>query len=221
MELQKRVCKIKARIEPYGAGWTDVYFDFGDGHERKFIISHCMGDQFEDMLKVLYHLYPEQEDYLDGGRYIDYEDDIPESGHFLWNEEGCWTEWKIERVPVKNVDFIIGIQIDYYHEFVVRKDGGGYTTAKEKYETAQYEINYKDFCYAVADAYTKALKKHGFWGYHYSIYTAEFNIRYLLFLKSLALNNFDARELYRSSIEGEGECSDFEKEIELIMFDMS
>ena len=30
----------------------------------------------------------------------------------------------------------------------------------------EYTVDYADMCYAVADACTKALKKHGFNGYH-------------------------------------------------------
>ena len=30
MEMIRRDCKIKMKIVPYGAGWTDVYINFGD-----------------------------------------------------------------------------------------------------------------------------------------------------------------------------------------------
>ena len=45
------------------------------------------------------------------------------------------------------------------------------------------------------------------------------HLRYLLFLKSVALGNFEARELITLE-EGKGEKSPFEKELELLLFDM-
>ena len=75
-------------------------------------------------------------------------------------------------------------------------------------------------CYAVADAYTKALKKHGFWGYHQATYTEDISIRMLLFLKSIALGNLETRDLVFHDNEKEGETADFNKELELLLFDM-
>lgn len=46
------------------------------------------------------------------------------------------------------------------------------------------------------------------------------NIRYLLFFKSIALGNMEARELTFYDEKGKGETSDFSKEIELLVFDM-
>ena len=45
------------------------------------------------------------------------------------------------------------------------------------------------------------------------------HLRYLLFIKSAALDNFEARELTDMG-DKNGEGSSFEKEIELLMFDM-
>ena len=88
---------------------------------------------------------------------------------------------------------------------------------KKHYE---YELRYEDVCYAVADACTKALKKHGFWGFHHSCYVPDMNVRYLLFLKSIGLGNMEARELTFYDEKGMGETSDFNKEMELLLFDM-
>ena len=59
------------RLVPYGGGWTDVYVDFGDG-ELYFIISHCLGDDFDTLMRALYHLYPEQPDYENADDLVDY-----------------------------------------------------------------------------------------------------------------------------------------------------
>lgn len=66
----------------------------------------------------------------------------------------------------------------------------------------------------------KPSKKHGFWGYHQATYTEDLNIRMLLFLKSIALGNMEARELTFYDEQGEGETADFNKELELLLFDM-
>ena len=63
------------------------------------------------------------------------------------------------------------------------------------------------------------LKSHGIYGYHHSIYQDDMHLRYLLFIKSVALDNFEARVLTDMG-DKNGEGSPFEKEIELLLFDM-
>lgn len=233
MNLKRRDCPVKMRLVPYGAGWTDVYADFGDG-ELYFIISSVLGDSFETFMRALYHLHPNNGDVEEEEELIDWKfgicekmndtyvvtqivdelqgiaapfiaQDIPWKASFTWDEEGAESKWTLERAPDLNESFMLHITIDVC-----------------RYETKHYEydVRYEDLCYAVADACTKALKKHGFWGYHSATYTADMNIRYLLFLKSIALGNMEARELTRYKESGKGETSDFEKEVELLLFDM-
>lgn len=232
MDLNKRDCKVKMRLIPYGAGWTDLYADFGDG-ELYFILSNSMGSDFSELVHALYYMYPEQNDY-NNPEDIDYKigvveeingeeviteiydrfcDEtllrscryIPWKTKFSWDEEGSWSTWTLERIPDMNAEFMLKVTIDV-------------DRSEEKHY--EYEISYKDMCYAVSDALTKALKKHGFWGYHYATFTDDVNVRHLLFLKSIALENMEARELTRYSEKGKGETSDFEKEMELLLFDM-
>jgi hypothetical protein len=233
MNLQKRECPIKMRLVPYGGGWTDVYADFGDG-ELYFIISHCVGDDFDTLMSALYHLYPNQTDYDHAEELVEYKTgicelvddgyivkeiiddprehempyvsrDIPWKAEFDWDEEGAGSHWLIERIPDVNKEFTIKISID-----INRADSKHY----------EYELSYSDMCYAVAEACTKALKKHGVLGYYHSIYHPDMNIRYLLFLKSIALNNSEAIELTYYDEKGHGETTDFQKEVELLLFDM-
>ena len=58
MWLRKRKCDVAMRLVPYGAGWTDVYLTIG-GDEHYFIISNVVGDQFSDLLSILYRLHPD------------------------------------------------------------------------------------------------------------------------------------------------------------------
>ncbi len=221
------------RLVPYGAGWMDVYADFGDG-ELYFIISTSLSnDNFETLLKALYYLYPETNDteysefadckegiciHTENGYVVDRivdrvdNDDmpcivrsIPWRTSFSWNEEGSESVWTFEREPTENTEFNVKVTIDIHRD------------EDKHYE---YTVPYEDLCYAVCNAYTKALKKHGFWGYHHVAYESDINLRYFLLLKCIALRNFEARKLTFYDEKGKGETSDFEKELELVLFDM-
>ena len=235
MELQliKRDCDVKMRLVPYGGGWTDVYLDIG-GDNLYFIISNVLGGQFGDLLYVLYHLYPDNGDPENADHIIDYkygiceqdgenynvvaivddlqeyqppfvERDIPWKTKFTWDEEGSCSNWFLEREATEDTDFILKLHID-----ICRTETKSYN----------YEVRYKDFCYAVAKACTEVLKEYGFFGYHHSVYNQDMNLRYLLFLKSVALDNFEARKLTFFKEKGHGETTDFCKELEFLVFDM-
>lgn len=228
MNLQKRDCGIYMKLVPYGGGWTDVYLTIS-GDKHYFIISDVLGDQFDDFLSILYHLYPDNAGDETRSQNIDYKvaraelidgeyqtveivdvdkagigvfRDIPWKAHFSWDEEGNASVWELERDPTEDLDFKLRISIDH----------------NEKHY--KYSVRYADFCYAVAKACTEALKKHGFTGYHRATYTQDFNVRYLLFLKGVALGDLEACKLTYYEEKGTGETSDFSKELELLLFDM-
>ena len=226
MELKKRDCGIKMRLVPYGGGWTDVYLNIGND-ELYFIITSMYGDNFNNLMSVLYFLYPENYDPEHTENYVDcwegiIENDevveiveritkssctaiaVPKKGEFSWDEEGASSYWVIEREATMDTDFDIHISID-----IKRDDAQHY----------EYTVRYKDFCYAVAKTCTEVLKSHGIYGYHNSIYHGDMNLRYLLFLKCIALDNFEARELTNLG-RGSGESTSWEKELELLLFDM-
>jgi hypothetical protein len=233
MELKHRDCGIKMRLVPYGAGWTDLYADFGDG-EIYFIISNVMCSGFETLMRALYYLHPSNScaghdsdiiDYKYGicekvdNEYIvkqivedthDYEPPsvyrvIPWKAHFEWDEEGSCSKWLFEREPTEEDNFMIKLHIE--HE-------------RSKTKIYDYQLRYEDICYAVADACTKALKKHGFNGYHAATYEEDVNVRYLLFLKAVGLGCMEACETTWYKEKGKGDTSDFSKEMELLLFDM-
>ena len=226
MVLKKRDCGIKMRLVPYGGGWTDVYLNIGND-ELYFIITSMYSDNFNNLMSVLYFLYPENYDHEHTENYVDcwegiIENDevveiveritksscttiaVPKKGEFSWDEEGASSYWVIEREATMDTDFDIHISID-----IKRDDAHHY----------EYTVRYKDFCYAVAKTCTEVLKSHGIYGYHNSIYYGDMNLRYLLFLKCIALDNFEARELTNLG-RGNGESTSWEKELELLLFDM-
>ena len=86
----------------------------------------------------------------------------------------------------------------------------------------------RDLCYAVAKACTEALKKYGFKGYLKSSgeqYVGDkIDLEMLLFIKAYALDAFEARSISKAWEEPSGwrqaYASSFEKEMELLLFDM-
>ena len=229
LNLEKRDCGIEMKLVPYGGGWTDVHLNIGNDR-LYFIITSSWGDQFSKLLDILYHLSPNQfdphetgsvecweglcEKTKDGYQVVSVAEHfdqcgkvyqlVPYKAEMCWDEEGSCSCWTFTRQPTTDTNFILTIDIS-----IRRNDTKHYS----------YEIPYKDFCYAVAKACTQTLKSHGFWGYHFSTYIEDINIRQLLFLKSVALENFEARELTDNG-NGLGDSSSFEKEIELLLFDM-
>lgn len=82
-----------------------------------------------------------------------------------------------------------------------------------------YTVKTKDFCYAIAKACTEVLKEYGFYGYRYSTEHDYFKLHQLLYIKSVALGNFEARKTF--AVDGELiKRTSFADEIELLTFDM-
>ena len=219
--FQKRDCEIRMRLVPYGGGWTDVHLDIG-GDSLYLIISYALGDTFTDLMRVLYFLHPDNKDpewdplecwegRVENGEVVEIAERIespdctvrfiPRRGEFTWDEEGRTSHWVIERLPTLDTDFSIRISID-------RGD-----------RQYAYTVRYRDFCYAVAKACTETLKSHGIYGYHYSVYQDDMHLRYLLFIKGVALDSLDARALTDMG-EGNGESTSLQRELELLLFDM-
>jgi hypothetical protein len=184
-----------------------------------------LGDQFSDLVEILYFFTPGQDDHDNIANNVEYTDGtfeelvddgnglelvrrdytfIPYRAKFYWDEEGSLINWVLERKPNLARDFPVKVNIE------IRRD---------VYKEYNFEFLYKDLCYAVAKTCTKALKEHGFWGYHYSTYHEDINIRQLLYLKAVALGCFEIRKL-DSHPSGHGEISNLEEELELLLFDM-
>ena len=106
--------------------------------------------------------------------------------------------------PTTETDFNIKIRLKYSHEEAERC----------------YEVRYKDLCYAIAKACTETLKKFGILGYHHSTYEEDIPLRYFLFLKAVALDRLDLLKLDNVEEERFAVTSSFEKEMELLLFDM-
>ena len=209
MKLQKRDCNIKVHIEPLGTALLAVSFDFGD-KKLEYTPSTAMGDQFGEFVCALYTLYCENRNgRLDGHCEWNKREHHSNDKHEIqattvtvdWDDEG--TNMTIEMTkPLDGDTILLRSSMDYGKTY------------------QEYTVNDRDFCYAVAKACTEAIKEFGFYGYRYSTESQPIKIHQLLFLKAYALGNMDARDL---TVVDEGlDCckSDFEKELELLLFDM-
>ena len=205
MELQKRDCPIKAVIEPLGAELLAVTFDFGE-RKLEYTPSTVMGDQFGEFVCALYTLYHERYD-----------------GHSEWNAREYHTNenHEIQATTVKvewdgeGTYMIIEMTKQSDGDTILLRSSMDYGKTYQ-----EYSVNDKDFCYAVAKACTEAMKEFGFYGYRYSTESEPIKIHQLLFLKAYALGNMDARDLIVVD-EGFDCCkTNFEKELELLLFDM-
>lgn len=232
LKLNKRSCETRIRLTPQGADFMRIHFRIG-GDNHYFYPSCVMGDQFSSFLTAVYCLYNEGWDYHklhmrqwqkrfgcefdtpskeNGNRYF-------QSIQILWDEEGRTVDVTLSRSSAYEDCFSVaskGIPDPINVEFSYKKG------------VFKYTVDGRNLCYAVARGYTEALKKYGFQGYLRSTgmqYIGDtFEMEELLFVKAYALYAMDARELnekWRKPNSWRGaNASSFEKEIELLLFDM-
>ena len=212
MKLQKRDCGIKVHIEPLGAELLDVSFDFGyDKLEYTPSTAGCFFDtQFGEFVCALYTLYHEK----NNDRY---------DGHCEWQES-------VYHTNSDNKIYATTVKLDWDGEGtfltleLTRKWNGDTILLRSSMDSGktyrEFVVNDRDFCYAVAKGCTEAIKRFGFYGYRYSTESEPIKIHQLLFIKAYALYNMEAREL--TVVDEELGCckSNFEKEMELLLFDM-
>jgi len=218
MKLEKRECPLDIKIE-CEAGWSDVWFSY-ENMQLKFLISYCFDEQLDDLLEILYNFCDESDP--NGQLFNECKEVVNKAGGFhyaylsstfMWNEEPSVSRWTIERDLIESE----GKKWDYSFNLHIKIERL-YDSDEKTDEVFTFDVKYIDFCYAVAKAFTQLIKKYGFYGYHMSTYNQDLNMRYLLSIKSIALNNFDAVHL--TNINSDGCTSSLEKELELLQFDM-
>lgn len=209
-ELQKRDCNIIIKLTPSGNQY--LHFEMTlDGDYFDFLPSSAVGVQFGAVVSALYKLFIEdldgenagwgKRDYLSDDDHVIYTVVTKES----WDNEGADIDIIFSRKISDKIDYetdMMSIEFRSYDE-VLKK----------------YTVKTKDFCYAVAKACTEVLKNYGFYGYRYSTEYDYFILYQLLYIKCFALENFEARELIESD-DKSARITSFEKEMELLMFDM-
>ena len=210
MKLEKRDCKIKVTLKPLGAELLYVCFDFGYDRQE-FIPSTAAisNEQFGEFVSALYTLFSEKNNdvYDDHSEWHRRTYHCDSDNHI--HSKSTAVEWDGEG-PRMIIRMTKGIDSEYINiEF---SDYG------RKNKT--YTVNSRDFCYAVAKACTEVIKEFGIYGYRFSTESEPISLHQLLFLKAYALGNTEARELI--IVDSDLCCckSDFNKELELLLFDM-
>lgn len=231
LKLNKRECSIKMELIPCGADMLKIIWDIG---EKRLIFwaSSVMGYQFSGLVEAIYKLYSEGFDThspswnFREGAVFSYpgedstlqKDEVRVKTSCSWDGEGIYYTVTFDRkckhwnYPSDGEDLVeVSITGTGIEPYVCTVDG-------------------HDLCYAVAKAWTEAIKTYGFYGYYLAtggncnglgdaIYPYM-----ILFIKAYALNAMEARELKtvwhddRDSREKEG--TSFDREIELLLFDM-
>ena len=212
MNLQKRECPVSFRFVPYGSGWEDVYLTV-NGEEHYFVVTGVWGDQANALAEVLLEFHPDYEHYYDPDPRFGIEDDAEiEHGprlraKFTWDGEGHAATWRLHRTSSTGTDAQVKVEI-------VEKDDD-----EDPESPIRFTVGYKDLCYAVAKGMTETMKRHGVYGYFQAVWSHDINLRKLLFLKAFALDAMDVLKVEDLG-RGNGERTDFAKELELLLFDM-
>ena len=223
MKLNKRNCPINIELDAIGADMLDISMDICGKH-YDFSASSVMGHQFGAFLYAIYGMYweaPGERRYFKNS-YPKIECDLRTKiirAQIRWDSEGYITTIMLTR---------------RFHDFSVPSP-----TEKDNIEITinqrdKYIVDARDLCYAVAKASTDAMKKYGFYGYNLTCgadcngYGDSIDIERLLFIKAYALNAMEARETkelfkhpdYLDDDFNDATFSSFEKEIEILLFDM-
>ena len=131
---------------------------------------------------------------------------VPWKFDLLWDEEGPLIDLTIEREPTEKTEFDIKIDIKV-------------SRADEKYYS--YLVSYQDFIYAVCKAYTEVILKYGFFGFHHSLqYGSDLQTSQFLYLKAIALNNFEATKEITDPKNDIRYYSNLDEELKLMKFEM-
>ena len=208
-KLKKRDCDIKMKLTPCGTQYLHFEMDV-QGDRFDFLPSSALGEQFGAFVSALYSLFYENND--NHGEWRAFETHSDEN-HVIdmvtatveWDNEGDVVDMIMSRKVALDLDCEndqLHVEIRNYGK--VLKD---------------YTVKTKDFCYAVAKACTDVLKEYGFYGYRHSTEHDCFVLHQLLYIKSVALGNFEARRLYHVNDEFAQRTS-FADEMELLLFDM-
>ena len=232
MKLNKRECSISIELIPCGVDFLKVVWNIGND-SFVFWTSSAVSYQFSSFIQAVYSLYSERRDNHDHNRpnrkrckYIFpsmdptlAEDEMKVETEVNWRGEGPAYEIKLSRIckhgsknPACSEDDFVTVEL--------------FGTA---IKSTSYTLDGRDLCYAVAKAYTDAIKTYGIYGYYFSTgndcCTGDvIDLHMLLFIKAYALNAMEVRELHDLSEPSDSwQCAEgtsFEKELELLLFDM-
>ncbi len=230
LNLQKRDCPIKMELEPYGCDDIHVRWEIG-GDEHNFYSESIIGGEFAELMHAVYNLYHEKNDRHKFPRYSRKrvisagEDRRLQRGEFQLETCVWWDQREYSSVTFSRKD-------NWHTEgFYAESPDPVQISIRRHSERSpkRYCVDGKDLAYAIGKGATEAIKKYGFYGYFFSTGSDDecgdfFRIHELLFFKAYALDAMEVRE-YRTVWKDEdgwrhAEGTSFEKEMELLLFDM-
>ena len=226
LKLNKRNCNIRIRLTPCGSDFTKVQFKI-DGVTNDLFLSSVMGSQFSSLLTAVYCLYEEEdfEHWHFRRRDPELKREHPskrKDGNYLAKAE---FHWDGEMYGYSTIMLIRETPNIFPHQ---DNEPDPIKISFWRRKGKIYTVDGRDLCYAVAKACTEALKKYGFKGYLKSTSGYDLgdsiDIEKLLFIKAYALGVLDVRKTKTAWEHPQGwmhaESSSFEKEMELLLFDM-
>ena len=159
--------------------------------------------------------------FIRNNGYIENDNEITHrSSQFTWDEEGTLVKVSLRRVINDNS---WKANPNTYDPVMIKISGGRYC------DDFECTVDGRDLCYAATKGYTEALKRYGFYGYFSSTcddfsVSASVLMERFLFIKAYALNALEVRALSKAWDNPHSwrkvYRTDFEKEIELLLFDM-
>ena len=241
MHLVKRDCPVKIKLTPCSTYYLLIDFEI-NGEKHSFFPSAAVSYHFLDFMAAVYQLYTENDGldchndaflpnrlYGKSRRKINTqktdpqlnEEEISVETSIDWDEEGPTATITLYRkaqngdlAPIPNDPDPIQITICYD----MFPDKSGEFT---------YVVDGKDLCYAVAKAGMDVIKTYGFHGYFFTSGLDNgidnwIDINQLLFFKAYALGVMEVRDFSEVSTGKNNTvlATDFEKELELLLFDM-
>ena len=199
-----RSCPIRCEITSVCVGSIYVLFNFGD-EDITIDMSYVLGDYFEDFIEMIYYFHPENYDEYYQSVYCD-DTELFVIGSVSFDEEGSSVDFSLKRKKSEeSIDFPVDVTIEIHR------------SEDKKYS---YSIYFSDLCYAITDAYTKAIKKYGLYGYAKGSYGDYTKISQVLFLKSIAIKDLGYLNIEYDRFERFSMNTNILNEIELLFFDL-
>ena len=211
-------CHVKFTITECEAGWTKLEVEI-NGEHIDFIISGIWQDKNPSNLLQTAYLFNPFLGAFKERMDIDYQmvdedykgySDIPLKSEFEWDSEPYITKWCIY-MPLAQLE-----EKEAMLYISIKKDIG-----KEESKEYDFEIKYRDFCYAIGKCFSDYLKQaSGVEQYHVDSFGDEINLRYLVFAKAYGMglirNDISFMDCYR----GSKETLSFQEELEVLAMDM-
>ena len=197
---------IEFTVYPEDSGWEEAHIVI-NGDRYDFDISY-IGDTFFELIRAAARLLGTPPYEVCSGLDTCAEGKVTK---FSWDQEGPGlVNWTLKKPQTTAADFKLQLELEL----------------EDEHEQHFYEVDFREFCYALAKCFTEVLKNTGICGYddalQLNVGGTKIDFKDFIYVKAFALNRSD--EFMTSYVTDERGTdraySNFAKEIELIMQDM-